>query len=65
MLPHLHGNKTSYLSLVKTQDFARFVFGEIPSAMLDNLGSKLVQQVSLIVVGDVVEIDQTADDVVF
>ena len=65
MLLHLRVNEPGDVPLVAAEHLARVVLGQVGPEVLHGLGGQVVKQVGMIVIGDVVEVHQAADDVVF
>ena len=61
---HLRMDEVRDVALIPAQHFPGVIFRKIPPKMIDRLGGKVVEQVRVIVVGNIVEVDQTADDVI-
>ncbi len=51
--------------LVKAKNLSRIVDGKVAFEMRNHLLSQVVEQLGMLIVGDIVEIDQPAHDVVF
>jgi hypothetical protein len=62
---HLHVYVAGDFSLAHAQRSSRVVLRQVAPEMLHGLPREVVEQVGVIVVGHVVEINQTADDVIF
>ena len=64
MLLHLGVDEARDLALIAAQHLARVVLGKIALEVLHRLRGKVVEQIGMVVVGDVVEIHEAADHVV-
>jgi hypothetical protein len=65
MVLHLCVDEIGNLSLVQSQHLARILLGQVAAKVAHRLPRQVVEKIGVAVVGDVVEVDQTADDVVF
>jgi len=64
MLLHLSVDETGDLSLVEAEDAPDFLFRRVTQQMSRNLLRQVVEQIRMSIVGNVVEVDQSAGDVV-
>jgi len=63
-LVHLGVDQGAQRALVKLKDFASFFLGQVAAKVADHLPGKVVQQIRLLVVRDIVEIHEAPDDIV-
>src|SRR5690606_9627300 len=64
VLLHLGMDETCDLALMKTQDLACIIGREVGAQMRDDLLREIVKKIGMLVIGHVVEVDKTADDVI-
>jgi hypothetical protein len=62
---HLDMNEGGQWFLVIDQNIASFVLGKVRTKVPDQLPGKVIQQVSVFVVVDVIKIDEAPDSVIF
>jgi hypothetical protein len=65
VLLHLSVNEPGNLALVDLKDLSGIVFRKISQKVANGLGGEIVEQIGLMIVGNIVEIDEAGNDVVF
>ena len=65
MILHLCVNEARNVPLVAAQHFSQFIFRKIGLEVFDRLSRKIVEQFGVVVIGNIIEIHQATDDVIF